>query len=49
MLIRPDNWNELTPLEGRKIRLDAWQNIPVEFQNTRKYFDIWDLMMNLLL
>ncbi|MCB8944488.1 MAG: hypothetical protein H6658_12130 [Ardenticatenaceae bacterium] len=31
MFIRPDNWNELSPLERRKVRLDAWQNAPVEF------------------
>ncbi len=31
MFVRPDNWNELTPLERRKVRLDAWQNAPVEF------------------
>jgi len=31
MFTRPDNWNELTPLERRKLRLDHWQNQPVEF------------------
>ncbi len=31
MFIRPDNWNEMTPLERRAARLDAWQNAPVEF------------------
>ena len=31
MFTRPDNWNELSPLERRKARLDAWQNAPVEF------------------
>jgi len=31
MFIKPDNWNELTPLERRKLRLDHWQNQPVEF------------------
>lgn len=31
MFTRPDNWNELTPLERRKARLDSWQNAPVEF------------------
>ncbi|MCB9418617.1 MAG: hypothetical protein H6667_02345 [Ardenticatenaceae bacterium] len=31
MFTRPDNWNKLTPLERRKIRLDAWQNAPVQF------------------
>ena len=31
MFVRPDNWNELSPLERRKARLDAWQNAPVEF------------------
>lgn len=31
MFVRPDNWNELSPLERRKVRLDAWQNTPVEF------------------
>jgi hypothetical protein len=33
MFIRPDNWNELSPLERRKVRLDHWQNTPVEFAN----------------
>lgn len=31
MFVRPDNWNELSPLERRKLRLDHWQNQPVEF------------------
>jgi len=31
MFTRPDNWNELSPLERRKVRLDHWQNKPVEF------------------
>lgn len=31
MFERPDNWNELTPLERRAVRLDHWQNQPVEF------------------
>ena len=31
MFVRPDNWNELTPLERRKVRLDTWQNAPVQF------------------
>ena len=31
MFIKPDNWNELTPLERRKLRLDHWQNKEVEF------------------
>jgi uroporphyrinogen-III decarboxylase len=31
MFTRPDNWNELSPLERRKLRLDHWQNAPVEF------------------
>ena len=31
MFTKPDNWNELSPLERRKARLDAWQNVPVEF------------------
>jgi hypothetical protein len=31
MFTRPDNWNELSPLERRKVRLDTWQNAPVEF------------------
>jgi hypothetical protein len=31
MFTRPDNWNEMSPLERRKARLDAWQNAPVEF------------------
>ena len=33
MFVRPDNWNELTPLERRKVRLDTWQNAPVQFVN----------------
>jgi len=31
MFTRPDNWNEMSPLERRKARLDSWQNAPVEF------------------
>jgi hypothetical protein len=31
MFVRPDNWNELSPMERRKVRLDSWQNTPVEF------------------
>ncbi|MCA9908584.1 MAG: hypothetical protein KC519_08045, partial [Anaerolineae bacterium] len=31
MFIRPDNWKDLSPLERRKLRLDHWQNQPVEF------------------
>jgi hypothetical protein len=31
MFVKPDNWNELSPLERRKLRLDHWQNAPVEF------------------
>jgi hypothetical protein len=31
MFERPENWNQLSPLEKRKLRLDAWQNAPVEF------------------
>ena len=31
MFERPDNWSELSSLERRKLRLDAWQNAPVEF------------------
>ena len=31
MFVKPDNWNELTPLERRKLRLDHWENQPVEF------------------
>jgi hypothetical protein len=31
MFTRPENWNQLSPLERRKARLDAWQNAPVEF------------------
>jgi hypothetical protein len=31
MFTRPDNWNELSPLERRKVRLDNWQNASVEF------------------
>ena len=33
MFTRPDNWNELSPLERRKLRLDHWQNQPVEFMS----------------
>ena len=31
MFTRPDNWAEMSPLERRKARLDAWQNAPVQF------------------
>ena len=31
MFVRPENWNELSPLERRKARLDAWQFAPVAF------------------
>lgn len=31
MFVKPDNWNELHPLEKRKLRLDHWQNQPVAF------------------
>lgn len=31
MFTRPDNWNEMSRLERRKVRLDHWQNQPVEF------------------
>lgn len=31
MFVRPENWNEISPLERRKARLDAWQNAPVAF------------------
>jgi hypothetical protein len=31
MFTRPDNWNEMSPRERRKARLDAWQNAPVQF------------------
>ena len=31
MFIKPENWNALSPLERRKLRLDHWQNTPVEF------------------
>jgi uroporphyrinogen-III decarboxylase len=31
MFARPDNWDEMTPLERRKERLDQWQHAPVEF------------------
>ena len=31
MFVKPDNWNELSPLERRKLRLDSWQNKPVQF------------------
>ena len=33
MFIRPENWNKLSPLERRKVRLDAWQNAPVQFNS----------------
>ena len=33
MFTRPDNWNEMSPLERRKARLDAWQNAPVQFES----------------
>ena len=33
MFIRPDNWNKLSPLERRKLRLDSWQNAPVQFSS----------------
>jgi hypothetical protein len=31
MFTRPDNWNEMSPLERREARLNAWQNAPVQF------------------
>ena len=31
MFVRPENWNELSPLERRKARLDDWQFAPAEF------------------
>jgi hypothetical protein len=31
MFTKPANWNQLTPLERRKLRLDHWQNQQVEF------------------
>ena len=31
MFIRPENWNQMSPLERRKARLDHWQNQPVQF------------------
>ena len=31
MFVKPDNWNELHPLEKRKLRLDHWQNQQTEF------------------
>ena len=31
MFTKPENWNELHPLEKRKLRLDDWQNQSVEF------------------
>lgn len=31
MFVRPENWNEMSPLERRKARLDSWQNAPVDF------------------
>lgn len=31
MFGKPSNWNELPPLERRKLRLDHWQKTPVDF------------------
>jgi hypothetical protein len=31
MFTKPEDWSELSPLERRKMRLDHWQNAPVEF------------------
>ncbi len=31
MFERPDNWDQMNPLERRKARLDAWQEAPVQF------------------
>jgi hypothetical protein len=31
MFVKPENWNKLSPLERRKLRLDHWQNALVEF------------------
>jgi len=31
MFVKPENWNQMSPLERRKARLDAWQNAPVQF------------------
>ncbi len=31
MFVRPANWNQMTPMERRKARLDAWQNAPMAF------------------
>ncbi len=31
MFVRPENWNQMSPLERRKARLDAWQNAPMQF------------------
>lgn len=31
MFTRPDNWNQMSPLERRAARLDSWQNAPVPF------------------
>lgn len=33
MFTRPDNWNQMSPLERRKARLDHWQNQPVQFES----------------
>jgi hypothetical protein len=33
MFVRPDNWNKLSPMERRKVRLDNWQNAPVQFMS----------------
>jgi hypothetical protein len=31
MFTKPDYWNDLSPLERRALRLDHWQNQPVDF------------------
>ena len=49
----PENWNELTPDERLQYRLDAWQDLPLEFASpevaqayrdrVRLYRDVLDL------
>jgi hypothetical protein len=31
MFEKPESWNKLSPLERRKLRLDQWQNAPIDF------------------
>ncbi len=39
MFTKPENWNDLSPLEKRKSRLDHWQNAPVEFASPQAEAD----------